>query len=148
MATLFDPLTLRGVTLRNRIGVSPMCQYWAKDGMPSDWHLVHLGSRAVGRRGAGDRRGHGRRGSRAGSHRAARASGRRRHIEPSARVAKFVNEYGAVAGIQIAHAGRKANTLQPWLRGDHDTPAGEPNWDVVAPERRSRSARARTSPAS
>ena len=51
MAHLFEPLTLRGVTLRNRIGVSPMCQYSAKDGMANDWHLVHLGSRAVG--GAG-----------------------------------------------------------------------------------------------
>lgn len=132
MASLFDPLTLRGVTLRNRIGVSPMCQYWAEDGMPSDWHLVHLGSRAVG--GAG---------LVIAEATAVEARGRitpgctgiwsEAHVEPWARVAKFVNEYGAVAGIQIAHAGRKANTLQPWLRGDHDTPAGDASWDVVAP---------------
>ena len=55
------------------------------------------------------------------------------HIEPWARVAKFVNEYGSVAGIQIGHAGRKANTFQPWLRGDHDTPTGDLSWDVVGP---------------
>lgn len=132
MPTLFDPLTLRSVTLRNRIGVSPMCQYWATDGMPSDWHLVHLGSRAVG--GAG---------LVIAEATAVEARGRITpactgiwsddHIEPWARVAKFVNEYGAVAGIQIAHAGRKANTLQPWMRGDHDTPAGIADWDVVGP---------------
>ena len=132
MASLFDPLTLRGVTLKNRIGVSPMCQYWAKDGMPSDWHLVHLGSRAVG--GAG---------LVIAEATAVEARGRitpgctgiwsESHIEPWARVAKFVHEQGAVAGIQIAHAGRKANTLQPWLRDDLDTPTGDTTWDVVAP---------------
>ncbi len=132
MASLFDPLTLRGVTLRNRIGVSPMCQYWSTDGMPSDWHLVHLGSRAVG--GAG---------LVIAEATAVEARGRitagdtgiwsDAHIEPWARVAKFVEEYGAVAGIQIAHAGRKANTQEPWRRGDHDTPAGDASWDVVGP---------------
>ena len=132
MPTLFDPLTLRSVTLKNRIGVSPMCQYWAKDGLPSDWHLVHLGSRAVG--GAA---------LVIAEATAVEARGRitpgctgiwsEAHIEPWARVAKFVREYGAVPGIQIGHAGRKANTLQPWLRGDHDTPTGDASWDVVAP---------------
>jgi 2,4-dienoyl-CoA reductase-like NADH-dependent reductase (Old Yellow Enzyme family) len=109
-----------------------MCQYWAKEGMPSDWHLVHLGSRAVGGAGLIIAEATG-----------VEARGRitpgctgiwsDEHIEPWARVAKFISENGSVPGIQIGHAGRKANTLQPWIRGDHDTPTGDATWDVVGP---------------
>lgn len=134
MPHLFDEFKLRDVTLRNRIGVSPMCQYWSEEGMASVWHLVHLGSRAVG--GAG---------LVIVEATAVEARGRitpqdlgiwsDKHIEPLARITQFVKEYGAVPGIQLAHAGRKASTAPPWLRGDHDTPVGneEGGWDIVAP---------------
>lgn len=134
MPHLFDPFTLRGVTLRNRIGVSPMCQYWSTNGFVSDWHLVHLGSRAVG--GAG---------LVIAEATAVEARGRitpqdagiwsDEHIEPFARITHFISEYGAVPGIQLAHAGRKASTMQPWQRSDHDTPVvdAEGGWDSVAP---------------
>jgi 2,4-dienoyl-CoA reductase-like NADH-dependent reductase (Old Yellow Enzyme family) len=113
---LFSPLTIRGVTFRNRIAVSPMCQYSSNDGMASDWHLVHLGSRAVG--GAG---------LVMAEATAVEARGRispedmgiwdDKHVEPLARCARFINEQGAVAGIQLAHAGRKACTRRPWDGG-------------------------------
>src|SRR5580698_944869 len=100
---LFSPLTVRSVTLRNRIGVSPMCQYSATDGFANDWHYVHLGSRAVGGAGIVIVEATG-----------VAPEGRitpgclglwsDKHIEPLARIAKFVKERGAVAGIQIAHA--------------------------------------------
>lgn len=134
MPGLFDPLTLRSVTLRNRIGVSPMCQYWAKDGLPSEWHLVHLGSRAVGGAGlviaeasAVESRG------RISPEDAGIWSDA--HAEAWAPIARFVREYGAVAGMQIAHAGRKASTAQPWVRGTHDfvVPEEEGGWQPVAP---------------
>src|SRR5258706_12398684 len=109
MPSLFDPLTVRGITLRNRIGISPMCQYSSDDGHATDWHLVHLGSRAQG--GA------------AVVHveaTAVEARGRitpgdmgiwkESHVEPLARVAKFVKGHGAVPAIQLAHAGRKGST--------------------------------------
>src|SRR5256885_3864606 len=104
MASLFDPFTLRSITLRNRIGVSPMCQYSCVDGFANDWHLVHLGSRAVG--GAAVV---------IAEATAVEARGtispadlgiwKDEHIEPLARAAKFIREQGAVPGIQIAHAG-------------------------------------------
>src|ERR1019366_2824586 len=104
---LFQPLTFRSVTLRNRIGVSPMCQYSAEDGLANDWHYVHLGSRAVG--GAG---------LVIVEATAVAPEGRitpgcmglwsEKQAEPLARAAKFVKAHGAVAAIQIAHAGRKA----------------------------------------
>lgn len=134
MPGLFDPLTLRSVTLRNRIGVSPMCQYWADDGMPSDWQLVHLGSRAVG--GAG---------LVIAEATAVEPPGRitpgctgiwsDAHAEAWAPIAKFVTDYGAVAGMQIGHAGRKASTAQPWIRNSHDfaLPDAEGGWEPVAP---------------
>ena len=115
---LFQPLTVRSVTLRNRIGVSPMCQYSAEDGVANDWHFVHLGSRAVG--GAG---------LVMVEATAVAPEGRitpgclglwgGKHIEPLARIAKFVKQRGAVAGIQIAHAGRKASAELPWHGGAH-----------------------------
>lgn len=131
MAHLFDPLTLRGVTLRNRIGVSPMCQYSAEDGFANDWHFVHLGSRAVG--GAG---------LVIAEATAVEARGRispndlgiwsDTHIEPLARTARFIKQHGAVAGIQLAHAGRKAGTARPWDGGKPLNNA-EGGWDTVAP---------------
>jgi 2,4-dienoyl-CoA reductase-like NADH-dependent reductase (Old Yellow Enzyme family) len=117
MASLFQPLRLRSVTLRNRIGVSPMCQYSSTDGFASDWHLVHLGSRAVG--GAG-----------LVMTEAAAVEARGRispedlgiwddaHVEPLARIVHSVHARGAVAGMQIAHAGRKAGTARPWEGGE------------------------------
>ncbi len=128
---LFAPLTLRGVTLRNRVGVSPMCQYSCRDGLATDWHLVHLGSRAVG--GAG---------LVMVEATAVEARGRispedlglwsDAHTEPLARVARFVSEQGAVPGIQLAHAGRKASTFSPW-RGAGAVPEAVGGWPVVAP---------------
>jgi 2,4-dienoyl-CoA reductase-like NADH-dependent reductase (Old Yellow Enzyme family) len=131
-ATLLDPLTIRGVTLRNRIVVSPMCQYCAVDGMADDWHLVHLGSRAVG--GAG---------LVFVEATAVTAQGRitagdmgiweDRHIEPLARIASFVQRMGAAAGIQLAHAGRKASCLTPVQGGARLKTPEEGGWTVVAP---------------
>jgi 2,4-dienoyl-CoA reductase-like NADH-dependent reductase (Old Yellow Enzyme family) len=113
---LFEPLTIRGIELKNRIAVSPMCQYSSIDGFANEWHLVHLGSRAVG--GA----------ALVFTEAAAvEAAGRispddlgiwkDEHVEPLARITKFLGQQGAVAGIQLAHAGRKASTSAPWLGG-------------------------------
>jgi len=128
---LFQPLTVRTVTLRNRIGVSPMCQYSAEDGVANDWHFVHLGSRAVG--GAGIV---------IVEATAVAPEGRitpgcmglwgEKHIEPLARIAKFVKQHGAVAGIQIAHAGRKASADVPWNGGAHLSGA-QGGWPTIAP---------------
>ncbi len=132
MTHLFEPLSLRSVTLPNRIAVSPMCQYSCSDGLLNDWHLVHLGSRAVG--GAG---------LVIVEATAVLPEGRispqdsglwsDAHIEPLARVVRFIHEHGALAGVQLAHAGRKASTLRPW---DGEGIAGEADggWrDVLAP---------------
>ena len=128
---LFTPLTVRGVTFRNRIAVSPMCQYSTVDGLATDWHLVHLGSRAVG--GAG-----------LVMTEAAAVEARGRispadagiwkdeHIDPLARIARFLREQGAVAGIQLAHAGRKASTRRPW-EGGGTIPELAGGWPTVAP---------------
>jgi 2,4-dienoyl-CoA reductase-like NADH-dependent reductase (Old Yellow Enzyme family) len=131
MPALFDPFTLRGVTLRNRIGVSPMCQYSAVDGFASDWHLVHLGSRATG--GAG-----------LVITEAAAVEDRGRispwdlglwkdaQIEVLARTASFLKSQGAAAGIQLAHAGRKASTSPPW-EGTRPIDAANGGWEPIAP---------------
>src|SRR5215203_5056547 len=113
---LLSPLTIRGVTVRNRIVMSPMCQYSAGEGFAHDWHLVHLGSRAVG--GAG---------LVVVEATAVTRDGRitpgdlgiwdDRHVEPLARIARFLHSQGAVAGIQLAHAGRKASSDLPWNGG-------------------------------
>jgi 2,4-dienoyl-CoA reductase-like NADH-dependent reductase (Old Yellow Enzyme family) len=110
---LFTPLQMRGVTFRNRIGVSPMCQYSSTDGFATDWHLVHLGSRAMG--GAG---------LVIAEATAVTPDGRispadlgiwsDAHVEMLGRCARFIEKQGAVAGIQLAHAGRKASTAPPW----------------------------------
>lgn len=136
MAALFDPLTLRGITLRNRIGLSPMCQYNAgTDGVPTDWHLVHLGARAAGGAGLvlteatavapegricpGD----------VGIWTDAQEAGWKR-------IASFVRAQGATPGIQIGHAGRKASFYAPWVpeKGAKHMPPAEGGWDdTVAP---------------
>jgi 2,4-dienoyl-CoA reductase-like NADH-dependent reductase (Old Yellow Enzyme family) len=131
MAHLFDPLTLRGVTLRNRIVVSPMCEYSSHDGLANDWHLVHLGSRAVG--GAG---------LVITEAAAVTAQGRitaadlgiyrDEHVAALARIVDFIVAQGAVAGIQLAHAGRKASTREPWAGGSHVAPS-DGGWQTVAP---------------
>jgi len=116
MSILFSPITLRSVTFRNRIFVSPMCQYSCHDGLPTAWHLVHLGSRAVG--GAG---------MVMVEATAVSPEGRislydsgiwnDTHTEAFAPIARFIQEQGAVAGIQLAHAGRKGSCSLPWLGG-------------------------------
>jgi 2,4-dienoyl-CoA reductase-like NADH-dependent reductase (Old Yellow Enzyme family) len=126
---LFSPLTIRDVTFRNRIAVSPMCQYSCEDGFATDWHLVHLGSRAVG--GAG---------LVMVEASAVTPEGRispgdlgiwkDAQVEPLARVARFVKSQGAVAGIQLAHAGRKASTAVPWRGGAPLAPA-EGRWAPI-----------------
>ncbi|MHC1791053.1 NADH:flavin oxidoreductase/NADH oxidase [Solidesulfovibrio sp.] len=131
-AKLFSPLTIRGVTLRNRIGVSPMCQYCCTDGLADDWHLVHLGSRAVG--GAG---------LVFAEATAVTPEGRiapgdlglwnDAHAAALAPVAAFIRRMGAVPGIQLAHAGRKASCLPPWAGGARIVAAKDGGWDVVAP---------------
>ncbi len=110
---LFSSFSIRDVTFRNRIGVSPMCQYSCEDGFANEWHLVHLGSRAVGGAGLVTVEAS-----------AVTADGRispqdmgiwkDAHIDPLARCAHFIDKQGAVPGIQLAHAGRKASTPPPW----------------------------------
>ncbi|HUX09921.1 MAG TPA: oxidoreductase, partial [Terriglobia bacterium] len=131
MSNLFDPLTLRGVTLRNRIAVSPMCQYSSTDGYATDWHLVHLGSRAAG-------------GAALVMTEASAVLPEGRispqdigiwddgHIEMLSRIVHFIHQQGALAGIQLAHAGRKASTYAP-ERGQGAVPEIEGGWQVDGP---------------
>jgi 2,4-dienoyl-CoA reductase-like NADH-dependent reductase (Old Yellow Enzyme family) len=132
MAHLFDPLSIRDLTLANRVVVSPMCEYSSTDGFANDWHFVHLGSRAVG--GAG---------LVLTEATAVLPEGRispqdlgiwsDKHIEPLARIVRFIHEQGTVAGMQLAHAGRKASTWRPW-EGSGAVPESEGGWKkVVAP---------------
>ncbi|MGA1997282.1 MAG: NADH:flavin oxidoreductase/NADH oxidase [Bryobacteraceae bacterium] len=128
---LFEPLRLRAVTLRNRIAVSPMCQYSAVDGFANDWHLVHLGSRAAG-------------GAALVVMEATAVEPRGRispfdtgiwkdaHVEFLSRIAGFLQSQGAVAGIQLAHAGRKAATARPW-EGGRPVAESAGGWQPVAP---------------
>jgi 2,4-dienoyl-CoA reductase-like NADH-dependent reductase (Old Yellow Enzyme family) len=121
-ASLFSALRMRGITLRNRIVVSPMCEYSSRDGFASDWHMVHLGSRAVGGAGAVMTEAA-----------AVTADGRISqvdlgiysddHVEPLARIFRFIEAHGAVPGMQLAHAGRKASTAEPWSGGGPVSPA-------------------------
>lgn len=131
MSHLLAPLQIRNVNFRNRIAVSPMCQYSSEDGFAHDWHLVHLGSRAAG-------------GAAAVFTEAAAVEARGRispqdlgiwkdeHVEFLARIARFVKGQGAVAGMQIAHAGRKASTRRPW-EGGGTIGVSEGGWQPVAP---------------
>src|ERR1700739_2885380 len=132
MTHLFDPLTIRDITFANRVFMSPMCEYSSTDGYANDWHLVHLGSRAVG--GAG---------LVLTEATAVLPEGRISpqdlgiwkddHIEPLARIVRFIHQQGGVAGMQLAHAGRKASTYRPW-EGNGTIPESEGGWsNVVAP---------------
>jgi 2,4-dienoyl-CoA reductase-like NADH-dependent reductase (Old Yellow Enzyme family) len=128
---LFQPFTIKSVTLRNRIGVSPMCQYSSEDGAANDWHLVHLGSRAVG--GAALVMAEATAVSPEGRITPADAGiWSDKHIEPIARINRFVKQHGAVPGIQIAHAGRKASAARPWDGGAH-LDEGSGGWQTIAP---------------
>jgi 2,4-dienoyl-CoA reductase-like NADH-dependent reductase (Old Yellow Enzyme family) len=131
--TLFSPLTQRSITLPNRIVVSPMCQYSSVDGHATDWHLVHLGSRAIG--GAG-----------VVMTEAAAVSPEARitpgdlgiwsddHIPMLSRITAFLKEHGSVPAIQLAHAGRKASMTAPWVTPSHTATSAEGGWtNVVAP---------------
>jgi 2,4-dienoyl-CoA reductase-like NADH-dependent reductase (Old Yellow Enzyme family) len=131
MPKLFSPLTLRGITFPNRIFVSPMCQYSCTDGVPNDWHLVHLGSRAVG--GAGLVMAE------------ATAVSPEGRISPAdtglwndaqaeafERITSVIASQGSIPGIQLAHAGRKASTAPPWL-GGRPLEAAAGGWQPVAP---------------
>ncbi|HZJ52983.1 MAG TPA: NADH:flavin oxidoreductase/NADH oxidase [Myxococcaceae bacterium] len=131
MTHLLEPITLRSVTLPNRIGVSPMCEYSSEDGFANDWHLVHLGSRAVGGAGlvlteaaAVEDRGR----------ISARDLGlwKDAQVESLSRIVRFLETHGAVAGIQLAHAGRKASTAVPWESGAGVPPAAG-GWEPIAP---------------
>ena len=129
---LFTPMTIRGLTFRNRIAMSPMCMYSADDGFTTDFHLVHLGSRAVGGVGLV-----------VVEATAVTADGRispgdvgiwkDEHIEPLARIARFLEAQGAAPGIQLAHAGRKASHNVPWKGGASLKTAAEGGWPVVGP---------------
>ncbi len=128
---LFEKYKIRGVEFRNRIWVSPMCQYSSEDGMPNDWHLVHLGSRAVGGTGLVIQEAT-----------AVSPEGRispsdagiwsDAHAESYKRITKFIKESGAIAGIQLAHAGRKASTGEPW-NGGVKVEENNGGWETVAP---------------
>src|SRR5512146_87677 len=133
---LFTPIELRGVTLKNRVVISPMCQYSAVDGQANDWHLVHLGRFALG--GAA---------MVFTEATAVEARGRitygdlglwsEEHVPGLRRVAAFLREHGAVPAIQLAHAGRKASMQRPWHGNGpmdaHDRARGELPWPIVAP---------------
>jgi 2,4-dienoyl-CoA reductase-like NADH-dependent reductase (Old Yellow Enzyme family) len=131
MPDLFDPFRLRGVTLRNRVGISPMCMYASEDGFASDWHLVHLGSRAVGGAGLVVVEASG-----------VEARGRitpgclgiwqDAHVEMLARITAFLRRHGAASAMQIAHAGRKGSATVPW-QGDRSLKPEEGAWQTVAP---------------
>ncbi len=130
MPKLFTPLQLRDVELKNRLVLSPMCQYSAEDGLANDWHLVHLGSRAVG--GAG---------LIIFEATAVCAEGRisaqdlglwdESQIAPLKRIVDFIHAQGSVAGVQLAHAGRKASKTAPWA-GDIQTDSEEGGWQTVS----------------
>ena len=129
---VLSPLKIRGALLRHRIVLSPMCQYCAKDGFADDWHLVHLGTRAAGgaalvfteatavtsqgRISAGDL-----------------GIWKDDHIEPLSRIVKFIERMGAVAGIQLAHAGRKGSCLPPWDQEGKFLKESEGGWPIIAP---------------
>jgi 2,4-dienoyl-CoA reductase-like NADH-dependent reductase (Old Yellow Enzyme family) len=129
---LFSPLALRSISLRNRIAVSPMCQYSAADGRANDWHLVHLGARAVGGAGLVVFEATG-----------VEARGRispadlglwdDAQVEPLARIVRFVEAQGAAPALQLAHAGRKASVRPPWDAGGAPLPPAEGGWTTVGP---------------
>jgi 2,4-dienoyl-CoA reductase-like NADH-dependent reductase (Old Yellow Enzyme family) len=131
MATLFTPFHLREIELKNRIVVSPMCEYSAVDGHPQTWHLVHLGSRAVG-------------GAALVFTEATAVEARGRispadtgmyldsHVASWRPIVEFIRKQGAVPGMQLAHSGRKGSTKPPWL-GGKKLPPEEGGWEPIAP---------------
>ena len=131
MSLLLSPLTIREIKLRNRIVVSPMCTYSAVDGFATDWHLVHLGSRAIGGAGLIIQEAT-----------AVSAEGRISpgdlglynddHTEMLQRINSFIHQQGAVAGVQLAHAGRKASCAKPW-DGGKQRKSNAGGWKTVAP---------------
>ena len=131
MSSLFSAFSLRGLEFRNRVFVSPMCQYSSRDGLPNDWHMVHLGSRAVGGAGLVCVEATG-----------VSPEGRispgdtglwsEEHTRAFAPIASFIKSQGARAAIQLAHAGRKASTDLPW-RGGKPLGEGQGGWQTIAP---------------
>jgi 2,4-dienoyl-CoA reductase-like NADH-dependent reductase (Old Yellow Enzyme family) len=131
MAKLFSPLTIKSVTFKNRVVVSPMCEYSSVDGFANEWHLVHLGSRAVG--GAG---------LIITEATAVSPEGRispedlgiwkNAHLDKLRSIVSFIHKHGSVAGIQLAHAGRKASFTAPW-KGAEQLKPGNGGWQTVAP---------------
>jgi 2,4-dienoyl-CoA reductase-like NADH-dependent reductase (Old Yellow Enzyme family) len=127
---LFTPLQIRSISLKNRIIVSPMCQYSSVDGFANDWHFVHLGSRAVGGAALVFTEAT-----------AVLPEGRisphdlgiwkDEHIEQLKTITKFIEDHGSVPGIQLAHAGRKASITEPW-NGDRLIPVSEGGWKTVS----------------
>ncbi len=132
MAELFAPLKINDITFKNRIGMSPMCQYSSDDGVASDWHMVHLGTRAVG--GAG---------LIMAECTAVSRSGRispgcaglwdQKHAEAQKPIVDFLHKYGAVAGIQISHSGRKGSAETALNGGSHLNADDPQSWDIVGP---------------
>lgn len=131
MAKLFAPFVLKSIIFRNRIVISPMCQYSCVDGFATDWHLVHLGSRAVGGAGLVIQEAS-----------AVSPEGRispddlgiwkQEHIAKLKSITAFIREQGAIPGIQLAHAGRKASCLSPW-KGAKQIAKADGGWQTVAP---------------
>ena len=132
VSLLFEPITLRDVSIPNRVWLAPMCEYSATDGIPTDWHLVHLGARAVGGFGLVMTE--------------ATAVVPEGRISPEdtgiwndeqtaawKRIVDFVHERGARIGIQLAHAGRKASTFRPWAPEQGTVPVADGGWATVAP---------------
>ena len=131
MPKLFESITIRKEIIKNRAWVSPMCTYSSNDGMANDWHLVHLGSRAMGGAGLVMMEAT-----------AVSPEGRispwdmglweDKHIEPMKKITNFISECGSTPAIQLAHAGRKASTNRPWLGGGNvEKESG--GWDPVGP---------------
>ena len=130
MSKLLSPLTIKDITFRNRIAISPMCQYSAEDGFANDWHLVHYGSRAVG-------------GAALIIQEATAVSPEGRispgdlgiykeeHIEKLRQITSFIHQHGAIAGIQLAHAGRKAGCAKPW-DGGKQLKESDGGWKTVS----------------
>lgn len=132
MPHLFSPLKIKSIEFKNRIVVSPMCEYSSVDGFANNWHLVHLGARAVG-------------GAALIITEATAVSPEGRispadlgiwkdeHIAKLKEITTFIEEHGAVAGVQLAHAGRKASHAEPWNGGKQILPSEEHGWEAVAP---------------
>lgn len=131
---LLTPLKIRDLTLRNRIALSPMCQYSSEEGFANDWHLVHLGSRAAG--GSSLVMAEATAVTREGRISPADLGiWRDEHIEPLERIARFIRTQGAVPAIQLAHAGRKASCDVPWKGGETLKSPAQGGWEVVGPSR-------------